>query len=847
MQTEEETKESQRMISLIPPYASGRLRVNSMGGNTLKNSALIGLLALMTMAACSSDDDTLSVQPMPDYDVTVTRTTYGIPHINGSNPGSLGYGYGYAFAQDNMCTLMEDLVAIRGERSKYWGGDGSYTIRPSGVSPNNVDNDFFWKLVADADAVRRFRNAADPEVRQIVHGYVDGLNRYMEELKAGQHPGEQAECANAPYLQPITDDDMYRRFIRLSVLASSGVLITEIATAAPPGLGAAGFAEDPADQIEVFKKMAPAERPFKHLRSKGFGSNMYALGPETTGGEPIVFGNPHFPWLGTERFYLAHLTLPGRIDIAGASLFGAPVVMIGFNDHFAWSHTVSTAYRFTMYGLSINPANPTQYTYNGQMEDMTAVPLSVEVLNPDGSTTTQQRTLYRSRYGPMLVFRVGSIPVLGWSRSTAFTLRDANFENDRVIDQFYKWNTAQSLDEFKQLHGSVLGVPWVNTVASGPGGDAYYGDVSVVPNVTDVQAESCAVPLFSELVGLLIPGLPVMDGSRTECEWGTDSDAPVPGIFGPGNLPTLEREDWVSNMNDSYWLTNPAEPVTGYSRIIGDEGAERSLRTRKGIRQVQQRLDGSDGLGAPNLFDVPKLKEIVLSGQIYSGDLARDSVLSDLCPRAGLFFDTGAACSALQQWDGSASLSSVGFPVWKEFWGNVLSQPSSYWTTPFNINDPVNTPRGLNTSRFGVQKALYDAQTRIQNAGLSFTAPLSEQQHSAANDPAIPVFGAGGSIGAFTIADDSEHGQDPDSLGPHGYHIDFGNSYIQIVTWDENGVRAEGFLTYSQSTDPANPHYADFTQAYSQKLWHRFPFYQDEIDAAQESQIVLTGTPTSTR
>ncbi len=810
----------------------------------MRKTAILSLLAVIILVSCGDDDGTPPARPASDYQVSVTRTTYGIPHINASDFGSLGYGFGYAFAQDNLCTMMEDLVAIRGERSKYWGGDGTYAIRPADITPNNVDSDFFWKFMADEDAVQRFRNASHPQVRKIVHGYVDGFNRYITELQAGEHPGEQAACAEAPYLQPITDDDMYRRFIRLSILASSGALVTEIATATPPAFVTAAPPNDPAGQIEALKKLTPGKLPFKHLRDKAFGSNMYALGPEATGGEPIVFGNPHFPWIGTERFYFAHVTLPGTIDIAGVSLFGAPVVMIGFNDHLAWSHTVSTASRFTFYKLSVNRANPTQYTYDGRVENMTAVPLSVDVLNGDGSTTTHQRTLYRSRYGPMLVLKVANIPVLGWTRTTAFTLRDANFENDRVMNQFFEWNKAESLDQFKSLHASVLGVPWVNTVASGPGGDAYYGDVSVVPNVTDAQAETCRVPLYSDLVGLLVPGLPLMDGSRSDCEWGTDPDAPAPGIFGPSNLPTLERQDWVANMNDSYWLTSPAQPVTGYNSIIGAEETKRSLRTRQGILQIQKRLDGTDGLGGPNLFDLSNLKEIVLSGHIYTGDLAQASVLSDLCPTAGVY-DTAAACSAIQKWNSAASLSSVGLPVWKEFWGNLLGPFSNYWITPFDVDDPVNTPRGLNTSLSDVHKALHDAQTRIEDAGLSFDAPLSEQQHSGVNDTTIPIFGAGASIGAFTIAEDSERELDPDTLGPEGYRIDFGNSYIQVVTWDSGGVHAEGFLTYSQSTDPANPHYADFTEAYSQKRWHRFPFHPSEIAADQESQITLEGPRTA--
>ena len=63
----------------------------------------------------------------------------------------------------------------------------------------------------------------------------------------------------------------------------------------------------------------------------------------------MLLGNPHFPWRGRYRFTQQHLTIPGRYDVAGASLIGSPVVNIGWNKDVAWSHTVSTAYRFTPY------------------------------------------------------------------------------------------------------------------------------------------------------------------------------------------------------------------------------------------------------------------------------------------------------------------------------------------------------------------------------------------------------------------------------------------------------------------------------------------------------------------
>ena len=42
---------------------------------------------------------------------------------------------------------------------------------------------------------------------------------------------------------------------------------------------------------------------------------------------------------------------------------------------------------------------------------------------------------------------------------------------------------------------------------------------------------------------------------------------------------------------------------------------------------------------------------------------------------------------------------------------------------------------------------------------------------------------------------------------------------------------ADAVLSYSQSTDPASPYYADQTLLYSQKGWHRLPFHPADIAA----------------
>lgn len=842
-----------------------------------KSLALLGAVTLgATLSGCSSSTpaDGAGAQNPPAYNVTVRRTPLGIPHIKANDYGSLGYGYGYAHAEDNLCVLQEDLVTIRGERAKHFGRDGEHVIVPNSSRADNVSSDFFWKFMATDAAWQRLKASADPLLRDVTRGFIDGYNRYMGELKAGEHAGRHLACRNEPWLTPITEADMYRRYFRLAIIASSSVFVDAIAELQPPAGGESAPAAAPAPTAT---QLLDSELAFFRPENRDrFGSNMYALGKDAVpaGHQPIVFGNPHFPWSGTERLWISHITLPGEIDIMGAALYGVPAVLIGFTDAFAWSHTVSTAYRFTIYELTLSPESPTKYVFDGAVRDMEAVPLTVEV---KGEAEPVQRTLYRSHYGPMMTITtpVNGQPqrILPWTTEKAYTMRDANAENDRLLNQFARWNQADSLDEFVSLHKSVLGIPWVNTVASGPNGPAYYGDVSVVPHVTNELLQTCAAQPVHDAIQAVSPGLPVLDGSRSACDWGDDTQnedadgvaAPVPGIFGPANLPKLKRADWVHNCNDSYWLTNPAEPLTGYAGIIGyydgrQPGAERharSLRTRLCMQHVLRHLGqaGADTLGpaydrnGDRRFDLRELQDTVLSSQIYSAQLARDDVVGSICPQGQVMtrsgpVDVAEACGVLGDWSKQSNLADVGSHIWREFFrlaapnpGNVGPNPS-LWLTPFSADDPVNTPRDLNVASPLVQEALGNAVARIEGAGIAMDAPLGSLQRSGVVAEFIPVFGGTGTEGAFTIVT-----VNPIDAG--GYRVTYGNSYIQTVTWEADGPTgytpvAAGFITYSQSTDPASPHYVDFTKEYSGKRWHRFPFKEGDVIAETISTKVLT-------
>ncbi|MCH8545062.1 MAG: penicillin acylase family protein [Alcanivorax sp.] len=826
---------------------------------------LVGTLLTGTLllAACGGDSNLRAPgpgidpdvpPPATDYDVTIRRTGEGIPHITAADFASMGYGYGYAQAEDNLCLLAEDTLTIRGLRARYLGGEGTYTIPANGAVASNIEADFFWRSLATDEAIAPLRDSSDQEVLEASRGFVDGFNRYRQEILDGQHSGRHLACRDADWLLALEEEDMYRRYFRLAVLASSSVFVDGVANAAPPDLlGELPLPLDPQEIIDQLTDLVggvvdgvsgllPVPLPFPLSNELPFGSNMYALAGDTTeNGESILFGNPHFPWEKTERLYMTHLQVgppDERIEIMGAALIGLPAVLIGFNDKFAWSHTVSTAFRFSFYELTLDPLDPTRYLFDGEFIDMEARDITIDVLEQDGSVRQEQRTLYHSHYGPMLEFEVSGIPILSWSPLKAYTLRDANAENDRLLNQFFRWNRAQSFEEFVDLHASVLGTPWVNTIATGPGKPAYYGDVTVVPNVPDSKVLSCATVL-TPVFALLQPGVPILDGSRASCAWDTDDDAPAPGIFGPGNLPSLTRSDWVHNCNDSYWLTHPEEPLTGFAAIIGDEESARSLRTRQCIRHIQDRLDGSDGRPGTT-FDMPVLQDIVLDSSLMTERLARDTILSTYCqvplPLLGTSgpVEVAEACAVLAEWDGTHNLDARGGHIWREFWRGINPLPlelPGMWLTPFNANDPVNTPAGLNPLSPLVELAFADGVQTAIDSGFALDAPMGDIQFSGihgsgTDEERIPVFGGEGFEGSFTIA--SSRG----ALTEQGYAVTFGNSYIQTVTWDEQGMPvAEGFVTYSQSTDPASPFFRNMTEAYADKAWIRFPYADAEINA----------------
>ena len=774
----------------------------------------------------------LTVTPAAAEKVTIKRTEGGIPNVTARSFHAAGYGYGYAFAEDNICEMADTYVTVSADRAKFFDPEESEVNLANDAVIQNLDSDFFFQRIIDTRAVEKLLAQPPPVgpvpgVKKLMRGYVGGYNAYLRETGVDHLP--DPSCRGEEWVRPIDKLDAYRRLYQLSLLASQGVAIEGIANASPPTPAVSSRQPSAAERDAMLSQLAD------RLPLGNLGSNGYGLGSEATRNRRgMVLANPHFPWDGPERLYQAHLRVPGKLNVSGASLFGVPTTLVGHTRKLAWTHTVSTAYRFTPFELRLVPGLPTTYLVDGQLKQMTSDEVTVDVRQPDGSVAEETRTLWNTEYGPVLTSILG-LPVFPWTPTTAYAIGDVNAENLRFMNHFFKTNRAQSTKALFKILKRYQGIPWVNTIAADRRGRALYADIGAIPAVPDSKAQSCNTPLGVAATELL--GLPVLDGSRSACNWDSDPDAVVPGTFGPSNEPHLFRDDYVSNSNESYWLANPEHPLEGFARIIGDERTPRPLRTRMGLVMVRERIEGIDGLEGTR-FTLRKLQTVMLNNRNMAGELWREELV-EMCEQnpmllssSGASVDVSEACPILATWGGRQDRDSRGALLFRRFASRVLASPLpvggppvSPYDTPFDPSDPVDTPRGLDTDEPTVRAAFADAVQDLRGAGIPLDAPVSEHMYELRGDERIPMHGGPHGSGTYNYVDAPWNGSGFDD-------VFYGTSFIMATSITAGCPDDRSILAYSQSTNPRSPYFADQTRMFSDKEWIDPPFCTGEVRAA---------------
>jgi len=292
-------------------------------------------------------------------------------------------------------------------------------------------------------------------------------------------------------------------------------------------------------------------------------------------------------------------------------------------------------------------------------------------------------------------------------------------------------------------------------------------------------------------------------------------------------LPQLTRRDYVQKSNGSAWMTNPLKPLTGFSPLVSRENVELNGRTRFALNWLIDRKAMAEKVNGPRI-GVQDVQDLLMSDQVYLASLTMKDLLR-LCREASAPDDISVnlACDALEKWDGTAAQDSgVGFIYFYTFMDRAL-KIGNVWSEPFNPALPLSTPRGLNLddapTKRSLKSALSQAALDVMKLNLPENGRWGDIQITSKATLRIPIHGGSSNLGIYNGIHSG-----PFLNGKR--EVRAGSSYIQVVSFDDEGPVAKTILTFSESSNPASEHYADQTELFSRKQWVELPFSRKAIE-----------------
>jgi acyl-homoserine-lactone acylase len=223
----------------------------------------------------------------------------------------------------------------------------------------------------------------------------------------------------------------------------------------------------------------------------------------------------------------------------------------------------------------------------------------------------------------------------------------------------------------------------------------------------------------------------------------------------------------------------------------------------------------------------------VFNDRQHAGELMRDDLVA-FCRTQP---DLAEACDVLAKWDLHDDLDSRGAVLFRRFatrlldsGGGVVSPPG-IWRVPFDYRDPVNTPRSLNTANPVVEAALRGAVDDVRGLGKGLGVTLRQVQFERRGAEKIPIHGGPGDPeGDFNAIN-------VPWVPGQGYpNVPHGSSFVMVTEFQKHGCpRNRSILTYSLSTNPNSPWFADQTKMFSAKKWVDPPFCADQV--AKRSRV----------
>jgi len=354
------------------------------------------------------------VLPGARGELHIERDEYGIPTVRAGNLHDLAFGLGIVHAQDRLWQLETHRRIGAGRLAEAFGEGALETdrfLRALGV-----------RRAADAQWAR-----LGAEARELLTAYTAGVNAVQHQLRA--RPPEfvilglatedwtpQDSLAWATMMAWDLGGNWSTELLRLRLALKMPV--ERINQLLPPYPGERPLPT--ADYAALFRglkldaggtQQALARLPQIAPPSgiEGVGSNNWVLaGSRTASGRPLLANDPHLKLSAPALWYFARLQAPG-LQVAGATMPGLPLVVLGQNQRIAWGFTNTGPDVQDLYLEQIKDGDPTMYRTPGGWAKFES---SADVIKVKGKPDVPV-TLRSTRHGPVISDAGVSDDVLG--------------------------------------------------------------------------------------------------------------------------------------------------------------------------------------------------------------------------------------------------------------------------------------------------------------------------------------------------------------------------------------------------------------------------------------------------
>jgi len=375
---------------------------------------LVGLAVLMAVAA-----GIYSTRAMPTIDgelmvpglkrpVRIERDVHGIPSIKADNQVDLLFALGFVHAQDRLWQLETHRRIGAGRLAEAFG-EGA------------VDSDRFLRALGVRRAAAAQWARADAATRDALQAYAAGANavirtqlraRPPEMLILGVQPEDWDPVDSLAWAIMMAWDlggNWGSELLRLRLAMK--LPLDRINELLPPYPG-----EKPlptADYVALLRGLkldagtttAKLDGALERLAAaaplsgvEGAGSNNWVVaGSHTTTGKPLLANDPHLKLSTPALWYFVRLEAPG-IRVAGASMPGLPLVVLGQNDSIAWGFTNTGPDVQDLYLERFKPDDPRQVQTPDGWAPLKSFTETIHVKGrPDVTITVRE-----SRHGPLI-------------------------------------------------------------------------------------------------------------------------------------------------------------------------------------------------------------------------------------------------------------------------------------------------------------------------------------------------------------------------------------------------------------------------------------------------------------